>query len=55
MVGGRVERSLTPIVDEVWRRRKRRRRVYCVIIHKGYGDRAEENDLHAHTKSKEMP
>lgn len=31
VVGGPVERSLTPIVDEVWRSR----RTYCLIIHKG--------------------
>lgn len=31
VVGGLVERSLTPIVDEVWRSR----RTYCLIIHKG--------------------
>lgn len=43
-MGGRVERSLTSIVDEAWRRR----RTYCLIIHKGKRVKAKENDLYEH-------
>lgn len=33
-----------PIVDEVWRRKRRRRRACSIIIHKGHGVTAEESD-----------
>lgn len=52
VVGGRVERSLTPILDEVWRWRRRRRSAYCVIMHKGYRVRAKENDLYVQKRAK---
>lgn len=42
----RLKGHWPPIVDEVWRRKRRRRRACSIIIHKGHGVRAEESDLY---------